>query len=490
MAAWYAGHWIQRKARGSHSVTTHRTTGKATPSSPVHEAAPPASGLQPRSRGRRWYPTPVQVFWLMFAINALNYLDRLLVVAVGPTLKAEFHLHDSQIGALGTAFLLIYTLTALPVGLLADRRSRARVVAAGVVLWSMASTATGIVRGLGGLFATRAAVGIGEASYFPAGTALLSAYYSLERRARIMSRWGAAQLVGAALAFALSAAFAHWLGARGSWRLLFFFTGLPGLILALLMWFVADAPRSASAQTSEHPPSARDRDDQATLGLVARLRTVANIRTIRVVILLQALTFVSVTPTVTFLPIYLRSAHSPFHLGIAQADLVAGTMVVIGGLTGALIGGNVADWFGQRVRGGRVFAAGVGFGLALPCYATMLATRSISVFVITGTFAVLFLSIQSGPLTAAVQDATPPALRATAVAVTLLLSHVLGDVWAPLVVGLISTALHERAGMALLIVGTPALAIAMIAGMWGARIYANDVSVEIRTEVFAHARRP
>src|SRR5215469_7786081 len=59
------------------------------------------------------------VFWLMFAINAINYLDRFLAVAVGPVIKSEFFLRDADIGSLASAFLLVYTLTAVPIGLLA-----------------------------------------------------------------------------------------------------------------------------------------------------------------------------------------------------------------------------------------------------------------------------------------------------------------------------------------------------------------------------------
>jgi len=72
------------------------------------------------------------VFWLMLAINAVNYLDRLIVVAVGPALKSDFNLRDSQIGILSSAFILVYAVAALPCGLLADRFSRTRVITFGV----------------------------------------------------------------------------------------------------------------------------------------------------------------------------------------------------------------------------------------------------------------------------------------------------------------------------------------------------------------------
>lgn len=460
--------------------------GLAESQAPEQTAPALPAQSSPTTRKRRRLPirAPATVFALMFAINALNYFDRFLVVAAGPSIKAEFHLRDREIGLLSSAFLLVYTLSAVPLGVLGDRLHRARLVGGVVAVWSIASAATGAVRGFSGLFTTRAAVGFGEAGYFPAGTALLSAYYPLRRRARVMSRWGAGQLVGIALAFIVSAWFAHWLGVSVGWRRAFLITGPPGLVLAVLMWLVAERPNippSASAAQVVKPSNVAPGGTQAGARAVltdagTRIGTVLRIRTIWLVIALQAFYFVVATPAITFLPIYMRSPKGPFHIGVAEADLLAGAVLVVGGLTGVLLGGNLADWLTPRVRGGRVLAAGLGFGLALPCYAIMLLAHSLLLFVAAGALAVLALNIQAGPLTAAVQDATPHALRATAVAVTLLLSHVFGDVWAPTAVGALSTALHERSGMALLIVGLPTLAAAAAIGVFGARIYAREVT--------------
>jgi len=214
---------------------------------PETKAPSPSSGAK-----KRLINTALPVFWLLFAINTVNFFDRFLAVAVAPTLKSEFHLTDGNIGALSSAFILIYTLAALPLGLLADRASRARVVSIGVAIWSVASGLTGVATGLPLLFVTRAGVGIGEASYYPAGTALLSAYYSLEKRARIVSRWSSGQLVGVALAFGVSAGLSILLGPTLGWRIAFLVSAVPGFILAALMWFVADDPPNAPSESSTY----------------------------------------------------------------------------------------------------------------------------------------------------------------------------------------------------------------------------------------------
>lgn len=207
-----------------------------------------------------------------------------------------------------------------------------------------------------------------------------------------------------------------------------------------------------------------------------RIITVLGIPTVRLCILLQALTYVAVTPTITFLPIYLRSRHGPFHLSAPAADLLAGLLIVVGGLSGVLLGGYLADWLSARTRGGRLLAVGVGYAFGLPCYMVMLLAHSLLVFAIVGLLAVFMLNIQVGPLGAAVQDATPPGLRATSVAVVLLLAHCLGDIWSPTATGMLSTHMGERPALALLTIGAPALLLAIVASAWGAGVYARDVA--------------
>src|SRR5262249_34623093 len=132
---------------------------------------------------------------------------------------------------------------------------------------------------------------------------------------------------------------------------------------------------------------------------------------------------------------------------------------------------------GKRVPSGRVLAATVGYALALPCFVVMLLTHVLPIFIVAATLAVFALSMPAGPLTASGQDVTPERLRATAVALILLLSHILGDVWSPGAVGIISTRLAEHTAVALLVVGTPALILAVAASVFGARFYTAEAPI-------------
>src|SRR5262249_54188435 len=147
------------------------------------------------------------------------------------------------------------------------------------------------------------------------------------------------------------------------------------LLLALLMRRVAEAPDGPhkEAETAYGPTPQGARQRPVELGATLRLETgsigrVLRIRTIWMVIVLQALMFSVITPTVTFLPIYMHSAAGPFRLSTTQTALLTGVTVVLGGLAGTVLGGNVADWLGKRVPSGRVLAATVGYALALPCF--------------------------------------------------------------------------------------------------------------------------
>ncbi|MDQ2942044.1 MAG: MFS transporter, partial [Candidatus Dormibacteraeota bacterium] len=158
------------------------------------------------------------VLAVMVGINFLNYMDRYVGSAASPLIQKEFGLSDTAVGLLGSAFLLVYAVAALPFGYWADRGVRKTVVAVGVAIWSLATLFTGFARNFTQLFLSRAVLGIGEAGYYPAGTSLLSDYFPKEQRGRTMSIWGAGSAFGIAVGFAGGGYIAEKFG----WRSAFF----------------------------------------------------------------------------------------------------------------------------------------------------------------------------------------------------------------------------------------------------------------------------
>src|SRR5256884_4424177 len=190
------------------------------------------------------------VLGVMVGINFLNYLDRYILPAVSTKIQAEFHLTDSQVGLLGSAFLLVYAVGTIPFGIWADRGVRKTVVGIGVTIWSLATLFTGLARSYAQLFLARAVLGIGEASYYPAGTALLGDYFKKEGRGRAMSIWAAGTAVGIAVGFAGGGIVASTLG----WRAALYMTAVPGLVLAGL---AVNLPQPLRGAAEEGGPQTR-----------------------------------------------------------------------------------------------------------------------------------------------------------------------------------------------------------------------------------------
>jgi MFS family permease len=419
----------------------------------------------------------MNVFWVLTVINFLNYLDRIIFVAVGPELKHAFGLDDGQVGMTASAFLLIYTLAALPMGLLADRGSRTKIIAIGVALWSVATWYTAIAHTFIELFAGRAVLGIGEASYLPAGAALLGAYFPARERARVLSRWGASTLVGTAVGFVAGGVIAQHFG----WRLAFLLCGPPGLILAWLIWRAPDrkAYDAADLGNQDHlllpQPAIAPKSAwwASVVGLVTQARATLRSRTVRISILLQALGLLVTTPALVFVPIYLREH---FKLSIEATALVAGGILIPAGVLGTLVGGVVADRLARRFPGGRMMVVGIGFAGAAPFFLLAFLSQSLPALLALAFIAVAFLNMYNGPLNAAIQDVVPAALRASAVAVIMTLAHLLGDVGSPTFVGNLEKWLPSHSvAQALIICDTPALIIAALLSIPATSIYTREI---------------
>ena len=179
---------------------------------------------------------------LVTLLNFLNYIDRFVLAAVLPRVKTELVLTDFQLGLLANAFLVAYFLTSPVFGVLGDRLSRPRLMAAGVSAWSVATAAAGLTRNFVQLLIARAWVGVGEAAYATISPALLSDYFPRAQRGRAFSIFYVAIPVGAAAGFLLGGALEHAFG----WRAAFYAVGLPGVALSLLALRLHDPPRGAT----------------------------------------------------------------------------------------------------------------------------------------------------------------------------------------------------------------------------------------------------
>jgi len=404
------------------------------------------------------------VLAVMVGINFLNYMDRYVGAAASPLIQKEFHLSDTLVGLLGSAFLIVYAVAALPFGYWADRGVRRTVVAAGVAIWSVATLFTGFAHNFVQLFLSRAVLGIGEASYYPAGTSLLSDYFPKEQRGRTMSIWGAGSAFGIAVGFAGGGYVAEKFG----WRSAFFFAAVPGIIFALLAFGLREPLRGNAESRGQAVEKTQDAGPRNFIQLL-------RIPTLRATIFSQTLLYFVLASNAFWLPLVLTRR---FNLSVSKAGLLAGVVLVAGGLIGTLAGGWIADRRALKNPAAHLEVGIAGFLLGAVFISIALVAPMnigpIPVFAPAFLLAVVCLYLYSGPFTAVSQNVVSPALRASAVTMLLFVSHILGDSHAPFDVGWIS----DRVGSlqnALLITSPTLLVLAAIVAATGLRTVRRDV---------------
>jgi MFS family permease len=372
---------------------------------------------------------------LLLGINLFNYIDRQVLAALEPDIRATFFAPDdvnrmTKTGLLGVAFFVTYMFSAPVLGFLADRISRWVIVGIAVILWSLASGASGLAATFGILFATRIFVGIGEGGYGPAAPTILSDLFPIETRGRIMAIFCAAIPVGSALGYVIGGL----IGAHLGWRWAFYLVAPPGLLLGLLCFWQRD-PRV----TAEHPVHKSPRRS---------IRDYLNLfRTRSYLINCIAMTLMTfVTGGLGFwVPAYLRYRNQSPEAGMT----IFGLITVVAGLVSTLLGGVIADRLRSRFPGSYFWVSGIGMLIACPIFVVALYVPFPAAW-IAMFLAIFFLFLNTGPANTALANVSLPAVRATAFAVSIFVIHAFGDVQAFWLLGYIGG--HTNMHVAFLVV--------------------------------------
>ncbi|MGZ8798337.1 MAG: spinster family MFS transporter, partial [Thermoanaerobaculia bacterium] len=274
---------------------------------------------------------------VLFAINTINFFDRQIGGALAEPIRKEWNLSDSALGALGTAFTLLYALVGLPLGRLADRQPRKKILAIAVLVWSALTSLSAATRSYLQMFATRLGVGVGEAACAPASTSLIGDLYPPARRARAMSIFMLGLPVGIALSYLVSSFVAHTWG----WRAAFFVAGIPGVLCAVAAMFIKEPPRGMAETRSV---GARRREGSPW-------RVLLSIPTLWWLIASGALHNFNMYALGSFLAPLLMRYHGAT---LRQAGVMAMVSYGLSGIPGLLIGGALADRLSVRRRAGRL----------------------------------------------------------------------------------------------------------------------------------------
>ena len=333
---------------------------------------------------------------LLFGVNFLNYIDRYVIAAVLPLIQQEFRLDDERAGYVLSMFVLVYMAASPFTGVMGDRWPRRYLVGSGVLLWSVATIATGFANSYHHLLLARSFIGIGEAGFGAVSPTIISDLFPKERRGRMLAFFFVAIPVGSALGYILGGA----VGAHHGWRTACFLAGAPGILLGLLAFFMVEpargrgdgvVTRGAPFRAAPRPAAAAQpvlRDDHA--GHVrddVRARRHGELD--------------------ADFPLRVKG------LSLDAANTGFGGLTVGAGLIGTFLGGWLGDRLLRKTYERLSPVSGVGMLLAIPfAYVGFTAARP-EVYLPAFFVAEVFVFLNTGPANAVFVNVALPEVRAT-----------------------------------------------------------------------------
>ncbi|HEY8080197.1 MAG TPA: MFS transporter, partial [Labilithrix sp.] len=399
---------------------------------------------------------PATILALLTGLNLLNYLDRLVLSAVLPKVRDELALSRFEGGLLATVFLLGYFVTSPLFGTLGDRYPRKHLIALGILIWSVATLASGMATSLGTLVAARAFVGVGEASYATLAPTIIDDITPPQKKGRALGIFYVATPIGSALGYLVGGFVEH----RWGWRHAFYVAGGPGIALALVCLFIAEPARKLA---TEKPDVVRD------IGSLVKLPLY------RFGVLGYCAYTAAIGAFAYWAPEFL---YRRYNLDLAVANFRFGIVVIVAGAIATWIGGKWADVMRLRVEKvekepgqidretvrGLLRICAIGSLIGTPVTIACFLAPSPNVFFACAFVAILALFMSTSPINAVVLKSVPESLRASAMALCIFGIHLLGDLWSPPFVGLLADHLPVQLAMMALPV-----AIGVSAWLWWPR---------------------
>jgi len=397
------------------------------------------------------YPRTALV--LLTALNLLNYIDRSVLFAVQPLVQGEFHLSNTQVGYLTSAFLGFYMVAAPFTGPLADRYSRKLIIVLGAIFWSALTLLTAVTHTYWELLVRHTLVGIGEATFVTIAPTFVADLFPEKVRGRIFGIFYLAIPVGTAAGYLLGGK----LGPAYGWRFPFYIAAFPGFLLALALCFIPEPERGQFDSLQETP------ERRTVLGLVR------NPAFLSVTLGMAAGTF-SLGGIQVWMPTFLSQARG---YTLEAANLFFGKIVVIDGILASWIGGWLGDRLLPRMKGSYYFVSALSMGLGVPVMIVALFNRGPLMLPAIAVAAFLLL-LNTSPLNTALVNSVGAHIRATAIAVNIFIFHLLGDVPSPTMMGYVA---DNRSLQAAFILPVIAMAISSILLFYGMR-FAPPVKVQ------------
>jgi MFS family permease len=383
------------------------------------------------------------VLLMLFLGVTLSFADRQLINILVEPIKQEFGASDTEMGLLtGLAFVLCYAIVSIPIARLADRSSRRNILAVAMTAWSVMTALCGMSMQFWQLALARFGVGVGEAGGGPASYSMLADYFSPKRRSTALGILATGAPAGILLSMYGGAVVATHYG----WRATFLALGIPGVLLAILIWLTVREPQRGLWDAPRQ-------GIESNLGMLQVMSLLWRNPALRMVALASGVTAISGFATAAWMPSFFIRVHD---LSLIEAGLALGLGGTIGGMCGGVIGGLLADRLSKRHVSWQLKIAAIGTVLTIPVQALVLLWPHRDVVAIAGMqlpmavigvpFSGFFLAFMQGPSIAAVQNIAAPEIRTQASAAFFFVSSILGMSFGPLSVGILNDVLTPLVG--------------------------------------------
>jgi MFS family permease len=377
--------------------------------------------------GRRYYALA-----LLTAIYALNFLDRTIFNVLIEPIKKEFALSDTVMGLLaGFGFVLFYSVLGIPIARIADRLSRRNIVAIAFAFWSAMTAACGLAQSVATLALARIGVGLGESAGTPASQSMVADLFSKDARPGALGIFAIGTYLGVFLGYFVGG----WVNQHFGWRTAFMTAGLPGLVLAAVLWLTVTEPARGGMDGSLVKPVRE--------GFGPTLAFLLSQRSYLLVLIGFCLTSYTNYATSAWIPAFLARVH---HLSSVEVGTYAGTFKGLFGMAGTLTGGVMVGWLGRRDDRWKLWAPAAMSAIAGPVFAVCMLTRDFTTMIAALGLTSFLLGFHLGPIFAIAQTVARTNMRALASALVLLTATCFGQGVGPLVVGLVTDALKAGYG--------------------------------------------
>jgi MFS family permease len=373
------------------------------------------------------------VLVLLSVVNAFNYMDRMALAVLAPLIKVDLQLSDAQLGLLvGFAFFLFYAICGIPIARWADRGVRRNIIAIALATWSVMTALSGAVQNFWQLLVVRVGIGVGEAGCIPPSQSIICDYVPLKRRSGSF----AIHAFGIYAGIMAGMVMAGWLGETIGWRWTFVALGLPGIAMAMIVRFTLVEPARGTLDAKKK--------DEPRLPFGKTVRVLWHCKTYRALVLFLVVNgFVQYGLNQWWPSFYARV----LGLSLSTVGLYLGIAIGAGSGIGLLIGGLLANRVAQHDVRLPLIIGAAATSLALPAALGSLFVSSATSSILLVSLAGLFWSLSNGPVTATLYSVTMPHMRATAGALAIFVTSVLGMGLGPFSVGLLSDILATSLGV-------------------------------------------